>query len=105
MNIGAIGKKLGQLVIVILIVSFGTFVLASLIPPGDPAVSVLGEGRTPAEYEEVRQQLGLNDPLLVRYWDWLTSALQATSATRSFPRSRTSSPRSVPLSPSAFSWQ
>ena len=75
MNIGAIGKKLGQLVIVILIVSFGTFVLASLIP-GDPAVSVLGEGRTPAEYEEVRQQLGLNDPLLVRYWDWLTSALQ-----------------------------
>ena len=49
--------------------------LASLIP-GDPAVSVLGEGRTPAEYEEVRQQLGLNDPLLVRYWDWLTSALQ-----------------------------
>ena len=32
MNIGAIGKKLGQLVIVILIVSFGTFVLASLIP-------------------------------------------------------------------------
>ncbi|MGH3890541.1 MAG: ABC transporter permease, partial [Rhodococcus qingshengii] len=74
MNIGAIGKKLGQLVIVILIVSFGTFVLASLIP-GDPAVSVLGEGRTPAGYEEVRQQLGLNDPLLVRYWDWLTSAL------------------------------
>ncbi len=36
MNIGAIGKKLGQLVIVILIVSFGTFVLASLIPPAIP---------------------------------------------------------------------
>lgn len=63
-----------ELLAVLLIVSFGTFMLVSLLP-NDPAVIILGEGRLPEEYEAVRQELGLNDPLLVRYADWLGSAL------------------------------
>ncbi|MDP5181862.1 ABC transporter permease [Blastococcus sp. BMG 814] len=66
-------KRVGELAAVLLIVSFGTFMLVSLLP-NDPAVTILGEGREPAEYAEVREDLGLNDPLPVRYLDWLGSA-------------------------------
>jgi peptide/nickel transport system permease protein len=69
-------KRAGELAAVLLIVSFGTFMLVSLLP-NDPAVTILGEGREPAEYEAVREDLGLNDPLPVRYVDWLGSALTA----------------------------
>ncbi|SEK70936.1 peptide/nickel transport system permease protein [Blastococcus sp. DSM 46786] len=67
-------KRVGELAAVLLIVSFGTFMLVSLLP-NDPAVVILGEGREPAEYEAVREELGLNDPLPVRYLDWLGSAV------------------------------
>lgn len=67
-------KRLGELVVVLLIVSFGTFMLVSLMP-GDPAVSILGEGRAPAEYAQVRADLGLDEPVLERYVDWLGSAI------------------------------
>ena len=63
-----------ELLAVLLLVSFGVFALLSLVP-GDPAVALLGEGRTPAEYEAVREQLGLHDPLMTRYFDWLGGVL------------------------------
>lgn len=68
-------KRLAELVAVLLLVSFGTFMLVSLMPT-DPAVAILGEGHAPEEYEALREEIGLNDPLLVRYADWLGSALQ-----------------------------
>ncbi len=68
-------KRLGELVAVLLLVSFGTFMLVSLMP-NDPAITILGEGHAPEEYEQVREELGLNDPLVVRYVDWLGSAVK-----------------------------
>lgn len=67
--------KVIELVVVLFIVSLGTFALVSLIP-GDPSVAVLGEGRAPEEYARVRAEMGLDDPFLTRYWDWLSGALQ-----------------------------
>ncbi|WP_241383759.1 ABC transporter permease [Rhodococcus sp. CH91] len=64
-----------ELVVVLFIVSLGTFALVSLIP-GDPSVAVLGEGRAPEEYAQVREEMGLDDPFLTRYWGWLSGALQ-----------------------------
>lgn len=55
-------------------VSALTFVLSSLVP-GDAARSILGVGATPEQYEQLRAELGLNDPLWQRYGDWLWSAL------------------------------
>ncbi|MGY1812085.1 ABC transporter permease [Blastococcus sp. SYSU D00820] len=69
-----LGRRLAELVAVLAVVSFGTFLLVSLIPT-DPAVSILGEGRTPEEYAAVREELGLDDPLLERYGRWLGNAL------------------------------
>lgn len=84
MALRSVLKRLGELVIVLLIVSFGTFMLVSLMP-GDPAVSILGEGRSPEEYAEVRDDLGLNDPVLVRYLHWLGDAVTGDLGTSVVP--------------------
>lgn len=68
-------KKIGELIVVLFVVSLGTFGLVSLIP-GDPSVAALGEGRTPEEYAQARLEMGLDDPFLTRYWNWLSQALQ-----------------------------
>lgn len=79
-----LGGRLGQLVIVLLIVSFGTFMLSALLP-GDPAVAILGEDQPPEAYEQVRQQLGLDQPLLTRYVEWLGSVLRLDFGTSLIP--------------------
>lgn len=53
------------------IVSALTFVLLSLVP-GDAAHVIAGEHATLEQYQEVRRQLGLDQPLIVQYWNWLT---------------------------------
>lgn len=72
-----IAKRIGFMVLVFLIVSFLMFALYNLIP-SDPARAQLEGQRNslkPAEYEELyqnlRAQMGLNDPLVVRYARWM----------------------------------
>ncbi|MGN6606295.1 MAG: ABC transporter permease [Jatrophihabitans sp.] len=55
-------------------VSALTFVLASLVP-GDAARSILGLNADPAQYRQLRQQLGLDKPLWQRYLHWLWRAM------------------------------
>ena len=59
---------------VLLLVSIGVFALVSLMP-GDPAVDILGAGRPPHEYAELRHELGLDQPVTSRYLDWLGDVL------------------------------
>lgn len=66
----AIAAKLVHLVPVLFLVTLATFLMLELVP-GDPAVAVLGTDATPEQYAEVRTELGLDDPLLQRYVDWL----------------------------------
>lgn len=52
------------------------FLLLQVIP-GDPAETMLaGSGASPAEIARTRQQLGLDDPLLLQYGRYLLNALQ-----------------------------
>lgn len=67
-------KRLSELVAVLLLVSFGVFMLVSLLP-GDPAVVIMGEGHTPAEYAAKRTELGLDGNVFARYFEWLGNAL------------------------------
>lgn len=70
-----IGRKLIGLVPVIIAASMLTFLLMSLLP-GDPALAILGSGDpSPEQIELVREELGLNDSLPVRYWNWASDAL------------------------------
>lgn len=63
-------RRLAFLVPVALLVSFVTFLLVHLVP-GDPARVLLGEEATPQTVAALRQQLGLNQPLLTQYGIWL----------------------------------
>jgi peptide/nickel transport system permease protein len=69
-----IGRKLIGLVPVLLAVSMITFLMLSLLP-GDPALLILGPNATPEAIELQREEMGLNDPIPVRYFEWLTDAL------------------------------
>lgn len=57
---------------VVSVVIFG----ATELLPGDLARELLGQSATPETLAALREQLGLNDPAPVRYWNWLTGALQ-----------------------------
>jgi peptide/nickel transport system permease protein len=70
-----IAIRLLLLIPVLILVSLGTFILVDLVP-GDPAVQVLGPNSSGDEYERVREEMGLNEPVLERYWDWATDAIR-----------------------------
>jgi peptide/nickel transport system permease protein len=44
--------------------------------PGDPAAIIAGDLATVEDIEKIRQQLGLNEPFLVRFSTWLFAILQ-----------------------------
>jgi peptide/nickel transport system permease protein len=68
-----VGQKVVQLVAVLLLVTFLTFLLLNLLP-GGPETAALGIGATPEQIEEFRAEQNLDDPLLVRYGRWLSDA-------------------------------
>jgi len=43
--------------------------------PGDPAAISLGQAATAEKIQEYRDSFGLNDPVLVQYWHWITGIL------------------------------
>ncbi len=63
---------------VLVVVSFISFVIIQL-PPGDYVTAMVAEMRnngeflTVAQEEEIRTGLGLNDPLVVQYWRWISA--------------------------------
>lgn len=71
----ALARRVRRLVLTLFVVSLLTFLLTSLLP-GDPALQILGvDNATPEQIAAVRTELGLDDPLLVRYAKWLGDAV------------------------------
>jgi peptide/nickel transport system permease protein len=70
-----IGKRLLLGLLTLFIISVVIFGATELLP-GDLARELLGQSATPETLAALREQLGLNDPAPLRYWNWLTSALQ-----------------------------
>lgn len=67
-------KRLLMLIPVIIGVSFLVFFIMSLAP-GDTARTILGEDAPIEAVEALREELGLNDPLLVRYGNYMLGLL------------------------------
>ncbi len=63
-------KRIAMLLLTMVIVSLLAFVAFDLIS-GDPATAMLGTEATPEKIAALREQLGLNRPLMVRYGEWL----------------------------------
>lgn len=67
-------RRLLQLIPVIIGISIVTFLMMILIP-GDPVVLMLGQHISPQTVENVRQGLGLDQPMLTRYLHYMWNAL------------------------------
>lgn len=78
--LGVILRRLAWAIPLLFIVSVLTFVLLALTP-GDPASTILGTAATPENIAALREQLGLNEPWYVQYWNWLTAALSGDLGT------------------------
>src|SRR5215213_3903832 len=74
--LGMIARRLLSLIPVLLVVTFVVYMLVELVP-GDAATSVAGGvNATPEKIAEVREDLGLDRPVLERYVTWLGDAVQ-----------------------------
>lgn len=88
---GYFSRRLLLFVPTLLLSSMLIFV-AMRVLPGDVAVLILAgpEGDSPFTAEDVvrvRQQLGLDDPLLVQYWHWLVGVVRLDPANSYFSSS------------------
>ncbi len=72
-------KKIFTLIITLLIVSLLAFLAFQVI--SDPASAMLGTSATPESLAALREELGLNRPIPVQYFQWLTSFLQGDFGT------------------------
>lgn len=68
------------MIVTVVIVSFLVFMAFQVIS-GDPAVSMLGTQATPEKVEQLREEMGLNRPLLEQYSTWLFSFIQGDMGT------------------------
>lgn len=59
---------------VVILVTIMVFSLMHLLP-GDPATVILGQEATPQAVSALREQLGLNQPIIVQYLTWLWRVL------------------------------
>ncbi|MDW9356907.1 ABC transporter permease [Sinorhizobium meliloti] len=70
-----IARRLLQTVVILLGISFVTFVLLYLIP-ADPARQIAGRSATAQTVENIREQLGLNLPFYEQYLRYVTGLVQ-----------------------------
>jgi len=72
--IALLSRRLAGLVITLVIVSFLIFAVMDLLP-GDPASIMLGTSAAPDTLAALRHDLGLDQPLIIRYGHWVTGVL------------------------------
>lgn len=83
MSAKQLGIRLLQILIVAVGISFLTF-LITYLAPGDPVRTMYSAtGIVPSEelIQETREELGLNRPVLVQYFDWLGGCLRGDFGT------------------------
>ncbi|NDH74581.1 MAG: ABC transporter permease, partial [Rhodobacteraceae bacterium] len=83
---GYIFKRLISAIPVLLGISVIVFIIMAMIP-GDPATAILGSYATPENVEKLNRDLGLDKPLVQRYFIWLGNMLQGDFG-RSFALNR-----------------
>ena len=67
-------RRVLQSVLVLLVTGLVAFAMFRFV--GDPVDSMLGQERTMQDIERLRENLGLNDPFVMQYWNFLGRALQ-----------------------------
>ncbi len=67
-------RRLIQAVIVMIAVAFFAFMLFQYV--GDPVVFLLGQDAKPDQIQQLRRDLGLDQPFFVQFWHFLLNAAQ-----------------------------
>lgn len=72
---GYIIRRLFSLIPVLAVVAIVVFLIIH-ITPGDPAAMILGEGASPEQIEELRHEMGLDQPIVTQFYLWLTNVFK-----------------------------
>ena len=75
-----VAKRLLMLIPIILGITFIVYFILSLTP-GDPPRMILGANATPAQVEALREQMGLNAPVVLRYIRYMAGVLRGDFGT------------------------
>ena len=67
-----IGGRVIQLIVIIFFISVVAFMIVHLLP-GNPTTSILGPNDTAQAQALLLKQLGLNKPLPLQYWTWISN--------------------------------
>ena len=67
-------RRLVQAIVVMLVVSLIAFLLFRFV--GDPVNQLVGIDTTTADREALRERLGLNDPIVLQFWNFVSAAAQ-----------------------------
>ncbi len=68
-------RKVAGLLLTLLLVSLITFAVFQILP-GDPATVILGVDADPVQLARLRESMGTDLPLPVRFWNWFLGALR-----------------------------
>ena len=68
-------KRVAYAFLILIGITFITFILTYIIP-ADPVRMLAGRSATPETVESIRQQLGLDKPLIIQYLNYLYNLLQ-----------------------------
>jgi len=73
--LGFVAKRVLSTIPVMGVVALFVFLMLRL-SPGDPASIIAGDYASPADIERIRENLGLNDPIVVQFGTWIWSLLR-----------------------------
>ncbi len=83
-------KRVLEAIGVVLAISLITFFVLNIVP-GDPVELMLGEFATQETIEQVRHSMGLDQPVVIQYFNWLGNMLQGDFGTSYFQKVSVSS--------------
>jgi peptide/nickel transport system permease protein len=66
-------RRLLWAIVTLIIVSFVTFLIFDVLPPGDPAVLRAGHFPNPQLLVDIRHAYGFDKPFWVQYWDYISA--------------------------------
>ncbi len=68
-------RKLAGFLVTLFLVSILTFAVFQILP-GDPALVILGVDADPAQLEQLRAEMGIDQPIHIRFLSWIGGVLQ-----------------------------
>lgn len=73
-------KRLAMMFVVLIGVTFVVYFIVDKTP-GDPAAMILGNAATPESIALLQEEMGLDDPLIVRYFRYMAGVIQGDFGT------------------------